>query len=354
MTMRAFVSSRIKNDELKEEREIAQTIIRDLKMEPEMWELWPSAMPKSAEEAYLDGVDRSQIYIGIIGAKDSPGSRDEFQRALKLGRSAFVFVKKVDHREPGAEQFLNEAMESVKFAEYSDPKEFALQLRNSLQDFLTEQASKTLGISSKTRQEYLSEYRGKYVGPLLEEVGNICRSLGAIAERKSFLRFSTKAWDETKTSKFVGENSELDQSVNEFYTKITALNELHDAVTLEHKSDVKKFMTETRLDGSAQYYGEVEHILAECVGFFVTDHDDYYEEAKPVLRQLDGALSRISGPRPKSNWIIDNTFKRKKIWAVFTGIGSVEKYFGLAKELLPLAKALRDLLFGLYRSGTRT
>jgi hypothetical protein len=352
MAIRAFVSSRIKNDELKAERDLAEKTIRKLKLEPEMWELLPGAMPKPPEEAYLDGVEKSDIYIGIVGAKDSSGSREEFRHALKLGKSPFVFVKKLGEREPGAEQFLEEARKSVKFAEYSEPGEFASQLEDSLLGFLAEQAFKSLRIRSKAREEYFSEYRNEYIGPLLREVDTAGRYLSAVSGRKSFMRLPTEPWHRARSSVFVGEDPAVDQSVEDFYAKVVAMNELHETVTREHQQDVEDIMAKANFeagDKSSAGYALVEHVLRECVDFFVTYYEDYEMEADPVLRGLDDALGRVSGRHPSSAWIVDEMFKRKRVVSEVLGTGSIRKYFELAKDLLPVADRLHEILLKLYR-----
>jgi hypothetical protein len=94
--IRVFVSSSL--NELESEREIAQNTIEQLDMEPVMFEEFP-AMDKPLENAYLDEIKKSHIFVCILWKDLTQPVEREISAAFELGIPILLIVKMITYRE---------------------------------------------------------------------------------------------------------------------------------------------------------------------------------------------------------------------------------------------------------------
>lgn len=94
--IRVFVSSSLL--ELESEREIALETINQLNMEPVMFEQLP-AMDKNLENAYLDEIKNSNIFVAILWKDLTEAVEKEFNTAIELGVPVLLLVKMITYRE---------------------------------------------------------------------------------------------------------------------------------------------------------------------------------------------------------------------------------------------------------------
>jgi len=94
--IRVFVSSSL--TELEGEREIAQEIIKDLNMEPVMFEDFP-AMDKTLESAYIDELKKADIFVGILWKDLTEAVEKEINTAFELGIPLLLLAKMITYRE---------------------------------------------------------------------------------------------------------------------------------------------------------------------------------------------------------------------------------------------------------------
>jgi hypothetical protein len=184
-----------------------------------MWEKLPPAMAKSPEDAYLEGVRISQVYVGIIGAKYSPGSIAEFQEALLGSKKPLIFIKDVSDREPKELEFLENATK-FKYAEYSKVPEFPSKLKESIVALIAEEALVQIQAKGQARGDYLQSYRAEYIRPLFEEANVIVQ----ILRDKKFEQLPTQAWLKSRVSIHVGIDQQLDQEIQNLYKSVTEAN----------------------------------------------------------------------------------------------------------------------------------
>jgi hypothetical protein len=359
MTIKVFVSSTLRDDELFQERNLAQKIVGDeLRMSTIMWELLPKAMPKSPEDAYLEGVAQSDIYVGIIGQRDSPGSAREFREARRLAKHCFIFVKETSKRESGAEAFLGEVKESVKVADYSALEEFASHLKQSLLDFLNELASRSLRIQTRLREEFVTDYQKRFVVPWLEEA-NTTRRLLSSGSR--FARLPAEAWEEASGGIFFGAYAPLDELLRELYANVKRLNNLYDRIVIEYKADIDQAVEEAFLKDRInvlnilgipyrEFQEAARQILTSNIELLLAsprDCEDYEEKVQNLLDQLDGALTVGREQTADPMWIYN---KVKKLWVLRPRKENpVDTYRKLAGDLLPRVEEVCRALTRVYR-----
>lgn len=343
---------------MKKERTLAREVIDiDLKQEAVMWEKLPPAMAKSAEEAYLEGVHTSQVYVGIIGAKYSPGSFDEFQEALGYGRKPLIFAKTVSDREPKQQEFLEKAR-LFKCADYSDPTDFRSKLRESLLALIGEQTELQLQTKGDTRVEYAKQYRTEYIRPLLEETNAIVN----ILRDQQYDQLPTDAWTKLKRSIFIGRNQQLDQEIESLYHKVMKFNDLKNSAFNEYKQIVVKVVDRFPLIGVKKIeHDQVIERLGDHASFFVIRRDqneEWYQAYDRVcndlevpIKNLDSTLSKV-----KPSEVINQVLSAIRHDELMSSLRRAPQYIGEYREafdkLLPITTSVRDKLNEIY-SGKR-
>lgn len=150
---RIFVSSLQK--EMKKERQaIKEYIERDPLLrkyfEVFLFEKDAPARDKNAEQKYLSEVDKSDIYLGILGSKyGEPGTdglspvEREFQRATKRGIERLIYIKGLDDagRDRRMRDFIKRISEGLIRKRYKENEELLKHINESLLDFLEERGN---------------------------------------------------------------------------------------------------------------------------------------------------------------------------------------------------------------------
>ncbi len=96
MRKRIFISSVIKS--YGAFRTAAAKAVSDLGHEPIMAETF-GASPKSPKAACLEGVRESDVYVGILGARYSKPTVEEYNEARDRGKEVLIFVEAVEREE---------------------------------------------------------------------------------------------------------------------------------------------------------------------------------------------------------------------------------------------------------------
>jgi len=85
-----FISSQM--EELKYEREVAQEVLTEMNVFPVLFEIF-SAQSSTAEKAYLDEVQKCDIFVLLLGRQYSSATEDEYREAIKHLKPILVFVR---------------------------------------------------------------------------------------------------------------------------------------------------------------------------------------------------------------------------------------------------------------------
>ena len=101
-----FVSSRM--EELAAERDIIKAELKTLRIKAWEFEDDAGARPQSVQQTYLKGVEKTDLYIGIFWRGYGEYTIEEFEHAIKLGKSCLVYEKRsdIESRDPRLTAFL--------------------------------------------------------------------------------------------------------------------------------------------------------------------------------------------------------------------------------------------------------
>lgn len=165
--MKVFISSVIEGFE--DERKTAKIAVESLSMEPVMAEGF-SAKPFSSQVACLEGVRRSGIYVGILGARYGEVTtggvsvtEEEFNEARKRGIPVLWFVMSCS-REPKQEEFLKRIADyegGYFIAFFNSEKDLLPKIVQGLDERRREMEEGSINAkeASRLRNGYISELK---------------------------------------------------------------------------------------------------------------------------------------------------------------------------------------------------
>jgi hypothetical protein len=154
-----FISS--SERELELEREIAGETVKKLNLQPILFELSP-ALSNSPYDAFLEEVDRCDIFVMLLWKTFRPAVKAEYHRAIQKNKPILIFTKNLqfdEKREAELDEFLSDFSEnrSIKFHYISSWRNFRgmKDLQNKLFDSLSSEIAKFYKdpISTTTREE---------------------------------------------------------------------------------------------------------------------------------------------------------------------------------------------------------
>ena len=159
--LKAFISSKTK--ELHDERLVLKQKLLSRGIDAFVFELDAGARPETPQQAYLDEVADSDLFIGIFWNQYSTPTIEEFQQAKKLGKPCLIYVKDFDvNREPLLEKFLHGISNSssgLTYRIFNDVLELSTFSSQDIQEWLVRdwrQKSKENGLSGP-RMHYLEK-----------------------------------------------------------------------------------------------------------------------------------------------------------------------------------------------------
>jgi len=144
--IKVFISSSM--FELEYEREIATEALKDLNIQPVLFEVFP-ALSESPREAYLESVKECDIFILILWKSFSPAVLEEYREAVKKSKPILILLKSLDrneHRDKSLDDFIGDLMSGEKGAYFIRTvfKKFRsiAELKNALKEGVINEISK--------------------------------------------------------------------------------------------------------------------------------------------------------------------------------------------------------------------
>jgi len=144
--IKVFISSSM--FELEYEREITHQALKDLSIQPVLFEIFPS-LSESPREAYLEGVRECDIFILILWKSFSSAVFEEYCEAVKRSKPILIFLKNLnatERRDEKLENFFDNFLKGEKslYLKHTVFKTFRgiSQLRNAIRGSVINEISK--------------------------------------------------------------------------------------------------------------------------------------------------------------------------------------------------------------------
>lgn len=150
MKVKVFISSNI--DEFSQERKLIKEEISNDPLFSEIFEVYlfedEIAKPDSADNIFINEIEYTDIYIGLIGSKYGKIYRKgfsateyEYDTYISEKADAYIFVKNVYERDKGSKKFLDRISKKHIYKLFDNPQELVDGVIKSLKNFLIEKST---------------------------------------------------------------------------------------------------------------------------------------------------------------------------------------------------------------------
>lgn len=149
MKVDVFISSNI--DEFAEERKLIKEEISKDPLLGEIFEVYlfedEMAKPDSADKIFINEIEYTEVYIGLIGCeygeiyrKGFSATEYEYDTYISQKADAYIFVKNVYDRDDGSKKFLDRISKRHKYKLFNNAQELVDEVMKSLRSYVIEQA----------------------------------------------------------------------------------------------------------------------------------------------------------------------------------------------------------------------
>lgn len=150
MKVNVFISSNI--GEFSDERKLIKEEISKDPILGEIFEVYlfeeERAKPDSADNRFINEVEYTDIYIGLIGSeygeiyrKGFSATEYEYDTYISNKADAYLFVKNVYDRDEGSKKFLDRISKKHIFRTFNNPHELVDEIKKSLKSYVIEKSS---------------------------------------------------------------------------------------------------------------------------------------------------------------------------------------------------------------------
>lgn len=243
--LRAFISSEI--GEFHDARlKIAETL-QAHHVKPIYWEMLPKPSSLTRQDFYLQYLETCQLYIGILGEKDSPGTEDEYREAVTTGLARWVFIKQADARSSQIQRLITRAEKDVVREKFTGDQDLRDKIDERIQNYLSQTTREYLELRKQRTQQFLADYRTRFLEPLLEQVQLVRNQL---ANRRDLHYGSYWNPDTITTHPHFYVDTELKDALESFFKAYTKCELLTAETTRVYEANCKA-MTKHHLE---QYF----------------------------------------------------------------------------------------------------
>lgn len=150
MKTQVFISSNI--GEFREERKLLKEEISKDPFFSDLFEVYifedEIARPDSADKVFINEIEYSDIYIGLIGSeygeiyrKGFSATEYEYDTYISKKSDVYIFVKNVYERDKGSKRFLDRISKKHKYKLFNSPQELVDEVIKSLKGYIMEKLS---------------------------------------------------------------------------------------------------------------------------------------------------------------------------------------------------------------------
>ena len=145
MSVKVFISSN--QAEFQEEIEFINNKINDDAYLYEYIDLFmfeiDSAKPEPSNEVFINKINESDVYIGLIGENygniyvdDISATEFEYNTFISRKHDAYFFVKNTNKRDEGSKKFFNRIRGDVKYKKFNNKEELLIHIKSALKETL--------------------------------------------------------------------------------------------------------------------------------------------------------------------------------------------------------------------------
>jgi hypothetical protein len=295
--LRAFVSSEI--DEFHDARvKIAETL-QAHHVKPICWEMLPKPSSLTRQDFYLQYLETCQLYIGILGEKDSSGTENEYREAVTTGLARWVFIKQADTRSSQIQHLIDLAEKEIVREKFTGDQDLQNKINERIQNYLSQTTREYLELRKQRTQQFLTDYRTKFLEPLLEQV-QLVRNL--LANRYDVHYSNYWSPDKVAQHPHFYVDAELKDALENFFKAYTKCEQLTADATREYQTNcqalTRKYLEEyfkgMTTDAQGRAYEQANSLLYQVNLVNYSDSTQLTEDKiNSVIRQAQARLTQV-------------------------------------------------------------
>jgi hypothetical protein len=357
--LRAFISS--ETGEFHDVRlKIAETL-RARHVKPIHWEMLEKPSSLNPREFYLQYLETCQLYIGILGEKDSPGTEEEYREAVTIGLTRWIFIKQAESRGSQIQHLIELAEKEVVREKFTGDEDLRDRVDQRIQNYLSQTTREYLELRKRRTYEFLQDYRSKLLEPLLEQVQLVRNQLTG----KQDIRYSDY-WtpNKTMTHPYFDVDRTLKVALENFFKAYTKCELCTADATRDHETNCKaltrlhleEYVRGMQPDARGRVYEMANSLLYQSSLTPYADSSQLSEERlSNIVEQANARLVQVF---PDSTVLITENMNRslremvKGVIERDTKSQSIRIYLAARTELEAAANKAHELLWNRFVEST--
>lgn len=357
--LRAFISS--ETGEFHDVRlKIAETL-QARHVKPIHWEMLEKPSSLTPREFYLQYLETCQLYIGILGGKDSPGTEEEYREAVTTGLTRWIFIKQADSRGSQIQHLIEVAEKEVVREKFTGDEDLRDKIDRRIQNYFSQTTREYLELRKRRTYEFIEDYRTKFLEPLLEQVQLVRNQLTG----KHDLYYS-EYWTPNKimTHPYFDVDSNLKVALEYFFKTFTKCELSTAAATRDYETSCKalarfhleEYVRGMKADAQGRVYEQASSLLYQSSLIPYADSSQLSEETlSNIVEQAKGRLAQVL-PEPT---ILATSMMNDSLRNMVTGVTdrdtksqSISTYLAARTELEIAANKAHELLWKRFVEST--
>lgn len=357
--LRVFISSEI--GEFHDARlKIAETL-QTRHIKPIYWEMLQKPSSLTPRDFYLQYLQTCQLYIGILGETDSTGTEDEYREAVTTGLARWIFIKQANARSSQIQHVIQLAEKETVREKFTDDQDLRDKINERTQNYLSQTTKEYLELRKQRTQQFLADYRIRFLEPLLEQVQLIRNQL---ASRHDVHYSDYWTPDKITIHPHFYVDTELKDALDNFFKAYTKCELLTAETTREYEANCKA-ITKLHLeelfkgltsDAQSRAYAQADAILYQTNLVNYSDASQLTEEKLiEFVKQAQARLTQVlPDPTILITSLVENSLREMAKGVVERDMKSqpVRAYLAARTELETAANKAHDLLWKRFVEST--
>jgi hypothetical protein len=293
----AFISSEI--GEFREVRlKIAETL-QSRHVKPIYWEMLQKPSSFTPKDFYLQYLQTCQLYICILGETDSPGTEEEYREAVTTGLARWIFIKQANSRDNQIQHLIDLAEKEIVREKFTGDQDLQTKIDERIQNYLSQTTREYLELRKQRTQQFLTDYRTKFLEPLLEQV-QLIRTLLANRQDVHYSNY----WNPNSVAQhpYFYVDAELKDTLENFFKAHAKCENLAADATREYETNcqalTRKYLEEyfkgMTTDAQGRAFDQANSLLYQVNLANYTDSTQLTDEKiNSVVQQAQARLTQV-------------------------------------------------------------
>jgi hypothetical protein len=350
--LRAFISSEI--GEFHDARLRIAEALQAHHVKPIYWEMLPKPSSLTPRDFYLRYLQTCQLYIGILGETDSTGTEDEYREAVTIGLTRWIFIKQANTRSSQIQHLIQLAEKENVREKFADDQNLRDKIDERIQNYLSQTTKEYLELRKQRTQQFLADYRTRFLEPLLEQVQLIRTQL---ANRRDVHYSDYWSPDKIATHPHFYVDPELKDALENLFKAYTKCELLTAETTREYEANCKtmtkfhleQYFKDLTPDAQGRAYAQADAILYQTNLVNYSDASQLTQEKlTEFVKQAQARLAQVfPDPTILITSLMENSLREMAKGVVERDLKSqpVRTYLAARTELEAATNKAHELLW---------